>query len=412
MATSITFFPVDNGDMTLISLGDKSGKTILIDCNIRASADDPDDETRDVAKDLRERLKTDVNGRPFVDVFLLSHPDQDHCRGLKKHFHLGPPADYADDKKPANEKRILIGEMWSSPMVFRRASVEHKLCDDAKEFNTEAKRRVAIAREKDCSGIDDGDRILILGEDEDGKTDDILAIVVKVDEDITKVNGSENSVFKGRLLAPMPKSESDEEEEELRKNHSSVILNMELADDESRKTVKNFLSGGDAEVSIWEKLWAKHKEAPAVLEYDLLQTPHHCSWHSLSHDSRSDLGDKAKVSPDAKSALSQIRDAGRIIASSCAIKDDDCDPPSCAAKNEYESIAKVAKGEFLCTGENPTEANPAPMEFTISEQTIKKSVRKAAIEAPYVMKKGLLDEIARKAAEAEAVQKGGNSRYA
>ena len=95
-------------------------------------------------------------------------PDQDHCRGIRNHFHLSAPADYADDEKPDNEKRITIGEMWSSPMVFRRASVEHKLCDDAKEFNKEAKRRVAVAREKNCSGIGDGDRILILGEDEDG----------------------------------------------------------------------------------------------------------------------------------------------------------------------------------------------------------------------------------------------------
>ena len=47
---------------------------------------------------------------------------------------------------------------------------------------------------------------MILGEDEDGKTDDILAIVVKVDEDITKVNGYASKVFKARLLAPMPKS--------------------------------------------------------------------------------------------------------------------------------------------------------------------------------------------------------------
>ena len=48
MATSSTFFPVGNGDMTLICLGDKAGKTILIDCNIRAAADDPNDKTRDV----------------------------------------------------------------------------------------------------------------------------------------------------------------------------------------------------------------------------------------------------------------------------------------------------------------------------------------------------------------------------
>ncbi|SDE85701.1 hypothetical protein [Terriglobus roseus] len=410
MATTITFFPVGNGGMTLVTLDD--GRTILIDCNITAAADDPKDSTRDVAKDLRARLKKDKAGRPFVDVFLLTHPDQDHCRGIENHFHLGKPADYADDKKADKEKHILIQEIWSSPIVFRRASADHKLCDDATAFNSEAKRRVEIARTKKCAGIDEGDRIQILGEDENGKTDDILEIVVKIDEDITKVNGVTSKLFKARLLAPLPKSDDDEEEEKLRKNHSSVIINMELADSGARKTIKNYINGGDAEVLIWEKLWAKHKNTPAILEYDLLETPHHCSWHTLSWDSRSELGDKAKVSTDAKNALSQIRDGGRIVSSSCPIKDDECDPPSHAAKKEYEGIISDAKGEFFCTGESPNEKTPEPLEFTVMDQKLKKSVRGAVVEAPYVMTKSLVDEIARKAASSEPVSKGGDSRYA
>ena len=364
-----------------------------------------------MAKDLRERLKRDGNGRPYVDVFLLSHPDQDHCRGIQNNFYLGAPSKYGDDKKPDNEKRIAIGEMWSSPIVFRRASVEHNLCEDALAFNREAKRRVALARDKNCTGIDSGDRILILGEDQDGKTDDILDIVVKLDADIKKVNGTDSKVFKGRLLAPLP-STDDDEEEMLKKNHSSVILNMELAEDETRKTVKNFLSGGDAEVLIWEKLWAKHKKSPTTLAYDLMQTPHHCSWHTLSNDSRSELGDKAKVSSDAKSALSQIREGGRVVASSGPIKDNDCDPPSHAAKKEYESIATGAKGEFLCTGTYPEASKPAPMEFTISGQKVNESVRKASVEPAKALDRGLIDQIRRTSAEAEAVSKGGERRYA
>ena len=84
METIITFFPVDCGDMTLIALGDKAKTTILIDCNIRAAADDSSDSTRDVAGDLRDRLNRDMNGRPYVDAFLLSHPDQDHCSGIRQ----------------------------------------------------------------------------------------------------------------------------------------------------------------------------------------------------------------------------------------------------------------------------------------------------------------------------------------
>jgi hypothetical protein len=412
MPTTLTHFPVGNGDMTLICLGDKVGTTILIDSNIRAAADDPDDDTRDVAKDLRDRLKRDSKGRPFVDAFLTTHPDADHCRGVEKHFHLGPVKNYPDDKKPDSEKKILIGEIWSSPIVFRRASKEHKLCDDALAFQKEAIRRVLLAREKNCVGIESGDRVLILGEDIDGKTDDLGAILVKLDEVFNRVNGTHNQLFHARLLAPLPISEDEAEEEGLGKNHSSVVLNIELADTAERKTVKNFLTGGDAEVLIWEKLWEKHKKKPEILAYDSMLTPHHCSWHTLSHDSRTDLGDKAKVSAGAKSALSQIRQGGLIIASSAPIKDDDCDPPCYAAKLEYQSIAKGAKGEFLCTEEYPTESEPAPLVFVISEGKLAKSVRSAAMHAPAILTGGIVDRIGAKAAEAEAVKRGGNSRYA
>src|SRR4029077_788886 len=125
MSTTISFFSVDNGDMTLIKLGDAAETTVLIDCNIREAADDQEDDTLDVAADLRKRLKRDKKGRPYVDAFLLSHPDQDHCRGLERHFYLGAPGDYPDDKKADSEKRILIREFWSSPIIFRRASKEH-----------------------------------------------------------------------------------------------------------------------------------------------------------------------------------------------------------------------------------------------------------------------------------------------
>jgi hypothetical protein len=412
MPTKISFFPVGNGDMTLIVLGDQAGTTILIDCNIRAAADDPEDDTRDVGKDLRDRLRRDSKGRPYVDALLLTHPDQDHCRGLKKHFHLGPAKDYADDKKPVSEKKILVNEMWSSPIVFRRASKDHTLCEDALGFQDEAKRRVQRARDAKFIGIGAGDRILILGEDEGGKTDDLRPILVKIDEELDTVNGVRTGVFKARLLAPLPITDDEKEEGELGKNHSSVVMNIELADTAARRTVKKFLAGGDAEVLIWDKLWDKHAKNPEVLAYDLLLTPHHCSWHSLSRDSRTELGDKAKVSPSAKSALSQMRNEGYIVASSCPIKDDNCDPPCHAARVEYESIAKGAEGQFVCTEEYPTENAPAPLEFTIADGKLAKQLRSAVVNAPAILTAGMVDRIGAKAAEAEAVKRGGTSRYA
>jgi hypothetical protein len=354
MAATISFFPVGNGDMTLIEL--ESGLKIVIDVNIRVDADNSDKDTPDVAKDLRRRLTRDAKGRLYVDAFLVSHADKDHCSGLERHFHLGPPANWskADDK-------IFIREVWSSPMVFRRKSKNHVLCPDAAAFNCEARRRVARFRESG-SAVGDGDRILILGEDQDGKTDDLTAILVKVDQEFSRVNGAADETMTARLLAPQPKS-ADESEEELRaKNRSSTILNFSLTGG-GVADAGRFLTGGDAEVAIWERLWKRHSKRAAWLEYDILLAPHHCSWHSLSYDSWSKMGEKACVCDAARSAVSQTRKGARIVASSDPISDDDRDPPCVRAKREYESIAKDAKGSFLCVGESASSADTVEFEI-------------------------------------------------
>lgn len=371
MAASITFFPVGCGDMTLLRLADQARTAVLIDINIRSAADHPDDDTRDVANDLRDRLGRDAKKRPYVDAFLMTHPDADHICGLQNHFWLGPLADYPDDKKPDGEKRIVIRELWSSPIVYRRADKDHALCDDAKAFNTEAKRRVEANRDKKFDGVSDGDRILVMGEDENGKTDDLTPILVKIDEQFSHINGvNKQGYFTATLLAPLPKQETDEEEGKLRKNHSSVIMNIMVGADAKTPDGCKFLCGGDAEVLIWERQWERHKSDTGVLEYDLLLAPHHCSWHTLSWESWSKTKGKAKVSEDARSALSVTRKGAMIVASCAPIKDDDCDPPCIGAKREYEAIAKDAGGSFICLGEQPTEANPQPLELTVSSEGV------------------------------------------
>jgi hypothetical protein len=343
MAATVAFFPVANGDMTLIEL--ESGRKILIDVNIRAAADDPDDETPDVAEMLRKRLPRDEKGRLYVDAFLLSHPDKDHCTGLKNHFHLGKPEDWSKEAD-----KIFVREIWSSPMVFRRASSRHVVCDDGLAFNEEARRRVRHFREsRGVTG--DGNRILILGKDEDGKTDDLAAILIEVETVFSRVNGQPDPTFSALVLAPQPKSDDELEEAARAKNHSSTILNVSLVG-EGVADRGRFLTGGDAEVAIWERLWRRHSGHPQHLEYDLLQTPHHCSWHSLSYDSWSDLGEDAKVCEAARNAVSQTRDGAVIIASSRPIEDDDDDPPSVRAKREYVAIAKEAGGSFKCVGDS------------------------------------------------------------
>lgn len=56
MAAKITFFPVDNGDMTLLRLADTNATSLLIDSKIRSSADDTEDSTPNVAKELSPNI--------------------------------------------------------------------------------------------------------------------------------------------------------------------------------------------------------------------------------------------------------------------------------------------------------------------------------------------------------------------
>ncbi|RON69386.1 metallohydrolase [Pseudomonas fluorescens] len=361
MAAKVTFFQVGTGDMSLVRLADTSVTTILIDSRIRLAADNPDDDTPDVGRALRERLQWDAKDRPFVNAFLLSHPDKDHCSGLRKHFWLGPPDDYPDDHLDRWERRIIIRELWSSALVFRRRSADHPLCEDAIAFNTEARRRVKYWRTNGWAGH--GNRILIMGEDIQGKTDDLSPILVKAGQKFSTIAGEDYSAyFTSHLLAPAPHEDDAELEEQLTKNESSVIMNMQISSSAYSQSKTRFLVGGDAEVLIWERMWGHYENTPEVLEYDLLLAPHHCSWHTLSYDSWSKKGENAKVSQSARNALGQARIGATIVSSSAKIVDDYNDPPCIRAKREYEEILEEVDGWFTCTGDL---GDKAAMDFEV-----------------------------------------------
>jgi hypothetical protein len=368
MAAKTTHFRVGNGDMTLLEL--ESGRRILIDINIRSAANDPDDDTPDVAKQLRDRLDRDDQGRLYVDAFLLTHPDEDHIRGLMKHFHLGNP----DDCSRRTDK-IIIREMWSSPIVFRRASKHHTLCDDATAWASEARRRVALFRAGQPIG--DGNRILILGEDVDGKTDDLGAMLVKTDEVFSRICAVYDATFEARLLAPLI-AKDEEEEEIITKNNSSVIMRLDLR--VNGLTQGRYLFGGDAEVGVWERVWDHNKNQSDRLAYDVLLGPHHCSWHCLSYDSWSDLGEDAKVAPNARKALGQARSGALILSSSRTITDDDSDPPCVRAKREYEDILSSKNGEFRCISDGAGD-DPLVIEVLAAGPKIKRAVFAATVAA-------------------------------
>lgn len=354
--SKITFLPVDNGNMILIKLNDKNKTTILYDMYIREKATDEKDKAFDILKYLKLHLEKDDKNRPFVDVFILSHHDDDHIRGFQNYFHAGDIADYKD-----GSDLIYIKEIWGSSRFFKRASKYNTLEDGALAFNKEMRRRYDL--HKDNKAIQsEGNRIIILGESEDDKTDDVEDIVYPIGETIYYLNNKDMSdKIEIKLLGPLEQQESEDEKLYKRANRGSVILQLNIKE---RSYTNQILLTGDAGADVLEFM---HDIYPlSSFKYDILQAPHHCSKYSLFNKISED---KCELSTKAHKLLSQVK-VGATIVASC--REFGKTPPHEEAKKEYEEI--VGKSNFLYTAGNIRNKEVEPIEIELTADGHKESV--------------------------------------
>lgn len=346
----IIFYPVDNGNMILLKLEDKT--TILVDIHVRKKASDDNEENfYDVMSHLKENLEKDSQDRYCVDTFVLTHLDEDHIRGLQDNFYLGDIDQYNDKEK------IIIKETWCSERFWKRETESITLSDDAKAYNKEMKRRANLHKDKGEQIQKEGNRAIIIGDDEDDEG--YNNIIHKVGQSTSKVNNQTKSNFKINILGPLEQQRNEDKENFEAKNRASVILQIEIT---VNGYVNKILLTGDAEVDAWEYMREKYNNG--FLEYDVLCVPHHCSMGSLG---RKNNEDKYDISDDALDALSQAKEGAIIISSSKEILNDDKNPPHYDAKQEYLKIVD-SKDDFICTEEHPDSKNVEPIiiEFTAS----------------------------------------------
>jgi hypothetical protein len=349
---TIRYYPTGNGDMTLIVLTD--GTTILIDCKIRnPDADSDNGKIYDVKTDLLERLWKE-DGVPHLDAFILTHPDKDHCQGFETHFYQGKPDDYSESDK--DEERIIIDELWFAPRIF--APHETDLCPDAEAFKKEADRRKELHQKKKDSRDEPGNQLRCVGFSANGSLeglDDILSIPGTL---TSRIAGSDRTDLQLFILAPVKKDSDDPEGD---RNDTSIAFAAEFLDGEN--VTNRVLFFGDAGCGILERIYDQNKDTENEhLVYDLLQTPHHCSWYTFSDCS---YDEDNTASEKVIELLERKREGAQIVASSKPVKDDDDDPPSYQAKQEYVGV--VGSGNFLCTGEHPSEGEPKPLIFSLTE---------------------------------------------
>lgn len=358
----IKYYPVGNGDCSLIKLDD--GTTIVIDCQIAEITNDNKDTTFDVKADLLKELKKDDDGHPYVDLYVSTHPHRDHCNGFEKNFFCGKLEDYDDE---CDKDKIVIGELWVSPMALSNA-----IDEPAIPIRVEAKRRRKIYDDdKDFEG-EYGSFLRIVGYDKDKEFDSRYGYIPGTTVDII------NGIWLGNLTifihAPFKDSvEKGKDQDD--KNEVSIVLHLTFTDN-GGNTVCRVLTAGDAEYDVWERIVESNSDDDN-LKWNIFLAPHHCSWTFFNN-----TNNKNEIKDSAKTVLELQLPNAHIVSSCTSIKhlDPKATPPPCdEAAKEYTKRLKSGDEHFLNTAdEYDTTKNPIVFRIT-EEGKIKEKVAVSSI---------------------------------
>ena len=345
-----------NGDATTVAVLHGS-VYVQIDLNHVQGAESADDGRAPVIDDLIEALPS-MDGRPYLSLFVLTHPDQDHCRGFARLL-----------------DEVTIGEIIHTPRIFREYEEREDgtLCADAQAFRDEAHRRrkAAVAAGGDPGP---GDRVRIVGYDELFQEDAYKHFPTcfrhSAGSLITEVDGRDVSgVYEMFVHGPLRGEHGGA------RNDSSFAFQLVLTSD----------GGVPAKALFWgdrtaDKIWSVVEQTRAHgneerLEWHVMLASHHCSKYALF------VKDEAgEVQPHdgvigALEAGALRHDGAWVIASCKAVMDDGASaftdgagdlPPHSKARGRYESMVGE-NARFVCTGEHPTTAAPEPIVLEVTD---------------------------------------------
>jgi hypothetical protein len=326
-------WPVGTGDSTTVCMAEDM--VMQIDIHHLGLSEKEGDPHTPIVDRLIEYLPK-RGKRPYLAVFVLTHPDEDHCLGFKKLL--------------AN---VDIGELWFSPRIFREYKKD--LCEDALTFREEAGRRVRKTIQSKVD-VTSGDKVRIIGYDELLAEEEYKGFP----KGCFSVPGHEVVEFDGvdlsdrcRVFLHGPFKDSAEEE----RNDCSVAMQVRLdvdgaysylmfLGDHCYPTVKRIFETSDQEDVKWH----------------IFLAPHHCSksvmyWKDPGKDSESLKQDVLDLIEGA------AQNPGYVIASSEPIPGSNQsgdNPPHAKAKARYQEIAPT---DFLCTQEHPDQDQPHPIVF-------------------------------------------------
>ena len=336
----IMFWPVGTGDSTTIVVDDDH--VMQVDLHDMAQADLDGAVVMPVVDELAACLPK-RDGRPYLAVFVLTHADQDHCRGF---------ADLLE--------AVTIGELWATPRLWREyEEADAVICADAQDFQEEAERRVRATRAAVDRGEQpaSGDRILVVGYDTDREEHAYADLpdeyLTGPGHAVTALDGEDMAeVFEAFIHAPFA------DDCAAARNETSLALQITLKDP-SGSDGRILLLGDLAHNTIMKIFtYSEAHQREDRLTWDVLLAPHHCSQYVMYQD--------GELEQDVLDAFERhAREHAVIVASSVPVparNDLGDNPPHAKAKARYLQLVDGADC-FICTGEWPDADQPKPVVF-------------------------------------------------
>jgi beta-lactamase superfamily II metal-dependent hydrolase len=334
----VIYWSVGSGDSSTIVVD--ANTIIQVDLNKRADSEEEGSLYVNVVKELKDSLRK-KDGKPYLDVFALTHPDEDHCKGFEELL-----------------ENVTIGEIWFTPRVFKESKTD--LCKDAVVFKNETKRRMEKIN-KAGGIVSSGDRIKLFGYDAIlGKGGDYegfpkahLVIPGTSFSEIDGIHRTEITVF---AHSPF-KDDMDGD-----RNGTSLTFQTTLK--KSGKELK-LLHFGDLSYIQLKKIFDTTADK-SNLKWNVLLVPHHCSKSAMYH--AEDANSEETLRPDIIEAVKKTMETTAYIVSSSEVipsenKPHD-NPPHVKAKNRY---VEIAGDNFLCTQEHPDKKRPQPIIFKLRD---------------------------------------------
>jgi beta-lactamase superfamily II metal-dependent hydrolase len=330
----VIFWPVGTGDSTTISVDEDV--VIQVDLHHLEKAEDKEDPHVAIVDELKDALPK-KNDKPYLDVFVLTHPDEDHIKGF---------ADLLE--------AVDIGELWFTPRIINEYKKD--LCEDAIAFRDEAERRVKKTIKED-GNVKSGDRVRLIGYDDllkegeyKGFPEDLLTIP---GNSISKINDVEYDDCEIFIHAPFKDDAAGD------RNETSLAMRVLLKENGNEANV--FLLG-DLSYPTLKKIFDISEDEN--LKWNLFLAPHHCSKSVMyQKDDKGSEKLKQDILDDIKKDAGET---GYIISSSEPVPESNQsgdNPPHAKAKRRYEEIVP---NDFICTMEHPNEKNPEPIIFELT----------------------------------------------